>query len=102
MFPRLVSSCIVHRNLRPQIEHHLMHQGHLQINDMVKRFNERISETLESTRFDSSADLKQTLKNCQVGLQPPDPAVDTGTCHASADTQEQEIAEKATRIEFME
>jgi len=32
---------------------------------MVERFSGRVSEILKSIRFDSSADLKQTLENYQ-------------------------------------
>jgi len=45
------------------IEHRLIKPRHPQTNGMVERFNGRIAEILRSERFDSSADLKQTLEN---------------------------------------
>ncbi len=45
------------------IEHRLIKPGRPQTNGMVERFNGRIAEILQTTRFDSSKDLKQTLLN---------------------------------------
>jgi transposase InsO family protein len=45
------------------IEHRLAPPRHPQTNGMVERFNGRISELLQQTRFDSSADLETTLLN---------------------------------------
>lgn len=45
------------------IEHRLTKPKHPQTNGMVERFNGRIADILKTTRFDSSADLKQTLYN---------------------------------------
>ena len=47
------------------IEHRLIPPRHPYTNGMVERFNGRIAEILRSERFDSSADLKQTLENYQ-------------------------------------
>ena len=44
------------------IEHRLIKPRHPQTNGMVERFNGRISEVTASTRFDSAAELEQTLK----------------------------------------
>jgi transposase InsO family protein len=43
------------------IEHRLAPQRHPQTNGMVERFNGRINELLQQTRFDSRADLEKTL-----------------------------------------
>jgi len=45
------------------IEHRLAPPRHPQTNGMVERFNGRISELLQQTRFDSRADLEATLLN---------------------------------------
>jgi len=45
------------------IEHRLAPPRHPQTNGMVERFNGRISELLQQTRFDSRADLETTLLN---------------------------------------
>ncbi len=45
------------------IEHRLTKPKHPQTNGMVERFNGRIADILKTTRFDSSADLRQTLEN---------------------------------------
>ena len=45
------------------IEHRLAKPKHPQTNGMVERFNGRIADILRTTRFDLSADLKQTLEN---------------------------------------
>ena len=45
------------------IEHCLAPRRHPQTNGMVERFNSRISELLQQTRFDSRADLEATLLN---------------------------------------
>ena len=45
------------------IEHRLIKPRRPQTNGMVERFNGRIAEILQTTRFDSSKDLKQTLLN---------------------------------------
>jgi transposase InsO family protein len=45
------------------VEHRLAAPRHPQTNGMVKRFNGRISELLQQTRFDSRADLEATLLN---------------------------------------
>lgn len=45
------------------IEHRLAPPRHPQTNGMVERFNGRISELLQQTRFDSHADLEKTLHN---------------------------------------
>jgi transposase InsO family protein len=44
-------------------EHRLAPPRHPQTNGMVERFNGRISELLQQTRFDSRADLEATLLN---------------------------------------
>src|SRR5476651_368125 len=46
-----------------QIEHRLIPPRHPQTNGMVERFNGRISELLQQTRFESRADLETTLLN---------------------------------------
>lgn len=45
------------------IEHRLAPPRHPQTNGMVERFNGRINELLQQTRFDSRADLETTLLN---------------------------------------
>ena len=45
------------------VEHRLAPPRHPQTNSMVKRFNGRINELLQQTRFDSKADLETTLLN---------------------------------------
>ena len=45
------------------IEHRLIKPKRPQTNGMVERFNGRIADILKTTRFDSAADLKQTLEN---------------------------------------
>ena len=45
------------------IEHRLIKPRRPQTNGMVERFNGRIAEILQTTRFDSSKDLRQTLLN---------------------------------------
>jgi len=45
------------------IEHRLAPPRHPQTNGMVERFNGRINELLQQTRFDSQADLEKTLHN---------------------------------------
>jgi transposase InsO family protein len=45
------------------IEHRLAPPRHPQTNGMVERFNGRIAELLQQTRFDSRADLEATLLN---------------------------------------
>jgi Integrase core domain len=45
------------------IEHRLAPPRHPQTNGMVERFNGRINELLQQTRFDSAVDLEQTLLN---------------------------------------
>ena len=44
-------------------EHRLAPPRHPQTNGMVERFNGRIAELLQQTRFDSAADLETTLLN---------------------------------------
>ena len=44
-------------------EHRLAPPRHPQTNGMVERFNGRINELLQQTRFDSRADLEATLMN---------------------------------------
>lgn len=44
------------------IEHRLIKPRHPQTNGMVERFNGRISDVLATRRYESSEDLKQTLK----------------------------------------
>ncbi|MDC8756305.1 IS481 family transposase [Janthinobacterium fluminis] len=46
-----------------EIEHRLAPPRHPKTNGMVERFNGRISELLQQTRFDSQADLETTLLN---------------------------------------
>jgi transposase InsO family protein len=46
---------------KAQIEHRLIPPRHPQTNGMVERFNGRISEVLQQTRFASAAELEQTL-----------------------------------------
>jgi transposase InsO family protein len=45
------------------VEHRLAPPRHPQTNGMVERFNGRIAELLQQTRFDSAADLAKTLQN---------------------------------------
>jgi transposase InsO family protein len=45
------------------VEHRLAPRRHPQTNGMVERFNGRINELLQQTRFDSRADLETTLLN---------------------------------------
>ncbi|MGV7211496.1 integrase core domain-containing protein, partial [Oxalobacteraceae bacterium A2-2] len=44
-------------------EHRLAPPRHPQTNGMVERFNGRINELLQQTRFDSQAELETTLRN---------------------------------------
>jgi hypothetical protein len=46
-----------------RIEHRLISPRHPQTNGMVERFNGRISELCQQTRFRSAAELEQTLMN---------------------------------------
>ena len=46
---------------RSGLEHRLITPYHLQTNGMVERFNGRIQEILDSTKFDSREDLEETL-----------------------------------------
>jgi transposase InsO family protein len=46
-----------------KIEHRLISPGHPQTNGMVERFNARISEIVNQTRFGSAAELESTLHN---------------------------------------
>jgi transposase InsO family protein len=48
---------------RLQIEHRLIPPRHPQTNRMVERFNGRISEVVQQTRFASAEKLRQTLEN---------------------------------------
>jgi transposase InsO family protein len=45
------------------IEHRLIPPRHPQTNDMVERFNGRISDIVNQTRFGSAAELESTLRN---------------------------------------
>ena len=45
------------------MEHRLIPIRHPQTNDMVQRFNGRISEVVNQTRFASRAELESTLLN---------------------------------------
>jgi transposase InsO family protein len=49
------------RYLFAAIDHRLIKPRHLQTNGMVERFNGRISEIPDTTRFDSAQSLEQTL-----------------------------------------
>jgi len=49
-----------------KIEHRLIKPKQPQTNGMVERFNGRIADILQTTRFDSRNDLKQTLQNYLV------------------------------------
>ena len=48
---------------QPVIEHRLIPPRHPQTNGMVERFNGRISEVVNQTRFTSRAELELTLRN---------------------------------------
>lgn len=49
------------------IEHRLIKPRHPQTNGMVERFNGRIEEVIDQTRFSSGAELKKTLQRyCQL------------------------------------
>ena len=48
---------------KAKIEHRLIPPRHAQTNGMVERFNGRISELVQQTRFGSAAELAQTLKD---------------------------------------
>ncbi|MDR2261704.1 MAG: integrase core domain-containing protein [Azoarcus sp.] len=45
------------------MDHRLIPPRHPQTNGMVERFNARISELCQQTRFESAAELEQTLKD---------------------------------------
>jgi len=46
---------------KAKIEHRLIPPRHPQTNGMVERFNGRIADVLQTTRFDSKKSLKETL-----------------------------------------
>ena len=48
---------------RAAIEHRLIPPGHPQTDGMVERFNGRISEIVNQTRFKNAAELESTLRN---------------------------------------
>jgi len=58
-------------------EHRLAPTCHPQTNGMVERFNGRINELLQQTRFDSRADPASHLAELFEAVQPPHSA----TCH---------------------
>jgi hypothetical protein len=56
-------ACLRPGRASARIDHRLIPPRHPQANGRIERFNDRISELCQQTRFASAAELEQTLKD---------------------------------------